>query len=212
MAETPRRREYTRTTLTESDLDADPLRQFRAWHAEAAAAGVLEPDATTLATATADGRPSARVMLLRGVDDRGFVFFTNFESRKGRELAANPLASLVFFWPELERQVRVEGRVERVGEAESLAYFRGRPRGARLGAWASPQSAVVPDREAFEARWRELDRQYPGDDIPLPPHWGGFRLVPEAIEFWQGRPGRLHDRLRYRRDAVGGWVLERLAP
>jgi pyridoxamine 5'-phosphate oxidase len=206
------RTEYTQRILTESAVDGDPIRQFQAWLAEAVAAQLKEPHAMTLATATPDGRPSARMVLLRGVDERGFTFFTNYDSRKGRELEANPLASLVFYWTELERQVRVEGRVGRTTDAESDAYFRGRPAGSKLGAWASRQSAVIAGREVLEEQMRELERRHPDGNIPRPPNWGGFRLAHEVVEFWQGRPSRLHDRLRYRRGDGGAWVIERLSP
>jgi pyridoxamine 5'-phosphate oxidase len=197
--------------LTEADLAADPIQQFRAWFEAALSGGIPEPSATSLATATRDGRPSVRLVLLRGYDERGFVFFTNYESRKGRELEANPQAALVFFWQGLERQVRIEGRVEHVSARESDEYFQTRPPGARLGAWASRQSEVIPDRQALEIQCRELERQFPDGKIPRPAHWGGYRVIPETIEFWQGRPNRLHDRLRYTRQS-NGWLIERLSP
>ena len=166
----------------------------------------------TLATATPDGRPSARMVLLRGADERGFSFFTNYESRKARELEANPFAALVFFWHELERQVRIEGRVERVSAQQSDAYFHSRPKGARIGAWASPQSQVIAGREILDSRYLEFERRHPDETVPRPANWGGYRLVPDSIEFWQGRPNRLHDRLRYTLRPAGSWLIERLAP
>jgi pyridoxamine 5'-phosphate oxidase len=198
--------------LCERDLDADPIAQFRLWLEDARAAGIALPEAMALATASAEGRPTVRHVLLRGLDDRGFVFFTNHESRKGRQLAENPRAALAFLWKELERQVCVTGVVERTGRDESEAYFRTRPREARLAAWTSRQSEVAGSREELEARYRQMQERFPGEDVPLPPHWGGFRLTPETVEFWKGREHRLHDRLRYVRRPEGGWSIERLYP
>ena len=207
------RESYERDALDEDDLPADPFALFETWFEAARAAGTREPNAMTLATATTSGVPSARTVLLKGVD-RGFCFYTNVDSRKGRELVENPRAALVFWWPELERQVRVEGAVERVGDAAADAYFASRPRGSRLGAWASPQSRPVPNRGALETLLREVEQEHDGDDVPRPGFWGGFRVVPDAVEFWQGRQSRLHDRHVYRRDeaAASGWRTERLAP
>ena len=204
------RKDYALRRLEESDADADPLRQFRQWLDEAIRAEVPEPTAMTLATADAAGRPSARVVLLKGVDERGFVFFTNYESRKGAELATRPRAALVFFWKELERQVRIEGDIEKVSAAENDAYYLSRPLGSRIGAWASPQSQGIDSREWLEARVREAEAKH-GDNPQRPSHWGGYRLVPDALEFWQGRQSRLHDRIAYKKEA-GVWVRSRLAP
>lgn len=209
------RRSYRRGRLEPTDLDPDPLRQLRAWLDEAVASGVLEPTAMTLATADAEGRPSARMVLLKGLDEAGLVFYTNYGSRKGRDVAANPRVALLFWWDGLERQVRVEGAAERTSREESEAYFRSRPRGSRLGALVSPQSRPLPDRGELEARLDELSRRYPDDgDIPLPDAWGGYRVRPDAFEFWQGRDDRLHDRVRYEPDEGGaaGWRRFRLAP
>ena len=206
-----RRRDYSREDLAIGHLDPDPIKQFMVWFRAAGAAGPNEPNAMTLATAGEGGRPSARVVLLKDVSRGGFVFYTNYESRKGDDLAENPQAALVFFWPEIERQVRVEGRAERVDRSDSEAYWRTRPRGAQLGAWASDQSRVIAGRPVLDDRFREVAQRYAGVDVPAPPHWGGWRIMPSEIEFWQGRPDRMHDRLIYRR-AEPGWTVERLAP
>ena len=206
------RREYKRHTLSEAEVDRSPIAQFQRWFGEAIAARVPEPNAMILATATAGGRPSARTVLLKGVDERGFVFYTNYESRKGQELAENPWAALVFLWVELERQVRIEGTVGQTTAEESDAYYASRPLGSRVGAWASRQSQVLPSRESLEQRMRELAAEYQQRDVPRPPYWGGYRLRPVAVEFWQGRPSRLHDRVRYRLLDDGTWAIERLSP
>ncbi len=210
---TPQRRDYVLATLLEAEAGRDPIALFRRWFDDAVAARVIEPNAMTLATVGIDGRPSARIVLLKGYDDRGFCFFTNYQSRKGNELAMNPAAALVFFWAELERQVRVEGTAEPTAAEESDAYYASRPIEARLGAWASPQSAVVADRDSLQRSYDDLARRFPDGDPPRPPYWGGYRVVPSAVEFWQGRPGRLHDRLRFDRDdRAARWTVERLAP
>lgn len=201
---------YTFGELNEADVVADPLAQFQTWFDQALTAGVPEPNAMTVASVSADGRPSARMLLLKGVD-HGFVFYTNYTSRKASELDQQGVAALVFYWHSMHRQVRVEGVIERVSEAESDAYFLSRPHGSQLGAWASDQSQVIPDRTILERRVAELAQQYAEQPISRPPQWGGYRLLPDVIEFWQGRPSRLHDRLRYR--LVGQtWLIERLSP
>jgi pyridoxamine 5'-phosphate oxidase len=198
--------------LSEDDVDPDPLVEFRRWYRLAEESGIPQPDAMTLATSTADGAPSARMVLLKGVDDQGFVFFTNYESRKARELAENPRAALILYWVALRRQVRVTGRVEPITPDESEAYFRSRPFGSRLAAWASRQSSLIPDRSVLEDEYRRLEAEYADGDVPLPPYWGGYRVTPDTVEFWMGRENRLHDRLRYRRGDRGEWVIERLSP
>jgi len=206
------RRQYARARLDEAHVSPDPVVEFDRWFSQAREAKVLEPNAMTLATATRDGAPSARIVLLKGYDERGFVFFTDYRSRKGIELEQNPQASLVFFWPELERQVRITGTVERTSAQESEEYFRTRPRGSRLGAWVSHQSRVIPSRAQLESGLRQVKERFPTDEVPLPPYWGGYRLRPQEVEFWQGREDRLHDRIRYLRKKGGGWQLERLSP
>ncbi|MBI3242645.1 MAG: pyridoxamine 5'-phosphate oxidase [Chloroflexi bacterium] len=206
------RKTYSFDGLNESDLAPNPFTQFGKWFQQAVAANLTEPNAMTLATATKDGLPSARMVLLKGFDESGFVFFTNYESQKGRELAENPNAALVFYWAELERQVRMAGPVSKVSLEESVSYFKSRPEGSRLGAWASRQSQVISDREMLEERLKALTVEYQDHEIPLPPFWGGYRLSPRTIEFWQGRPDRLHDRLRYTRHSDNRWLIERLSP
>ncbi|HIK05739.1 MAG TPA: pyridoxamine 5'-phosphate oxidase [Trichormus sp. M33_DOE_039] len=206
------RKDYSLEGLSKNEVDPNPFIQFKKWFEQALAAQLPEPNAMTLATATRDGKPSARMVLLKDFDERGFVFFTNYNSRKGQELTANPQAALVFWWAELERQVRILGRVERVSEAESDYYFESRPANSRLGAWASEQSEVIPSREFLEQRMQELQIKYENQEIPRPPYWGGFRVIPNEIEFWQGRSSRLHDRLLYTSLEDGNWQIERLSP
>jgi pyridoxamine 5'-phosphate oxidase len=215
MAQTPSiadlRQEYARERLDEHDVAHDPIIQFSRWFQEALNSALPEPNAMTLATADGRGHPSARVVLLKGYDERGFVFYTNYDSRKGQDLAVNPNAALLFFWLELERQVRIEGRIEKVSEEESDEYYQIRPLGSRHGAWASPQSRVIPGRDDLEARFEQAIARH-GDSPQRPNHWGGYRMSPHALEFWQGRPSRLHDRVSYTRVAPGRWRIERLAP
>jgi pyridoxamine 5'-phosphate oxidase len=210
------RREYGNRGLDVPDLADDPVTMFRRWLHDTVASGMHEPNAMVVATVSAEGRPSARIVLLKGVDERGFVFYTNYDSRKAHDIDANPAVSLLFPWQELQRQVRVEGTASRVSQEESEAYFASRPRESQLGAWASPQSRVVASRSALDERYGGVLAQFADvDDVPLPPHWGGFRVEPELVEFWQGRKGRMHDRLVYRRaepDAHAPWTVDRLAP
>jgi pyridoxamine 5'-phosphate oxidase len=229
------RREYNLAGLRRTDLDADPIVQFGRWFEQAAGARAsgrvrgtlihlyksllglgsaerIDVNAATLATVASDGRPSARIVLLKGVDARGFIFFTNYDSRKGREIGENPNVALVFYWPDQERQVCIAGEATKIPPSESEAYFNSRPRGSRLAAWASRQSAAIENREVLETRWRELQAKYPGEEVPMPPNWGGFVVAPARIEFWQGRPSRLHDRFRYLKQADGTWLIERLSP
>jgi pyridoxamine 5'-phosphate oxidase len=205
------RTDYRRAALSEADVSADPITQFTVWFNEAVKASVHEPNAMCLATATADGYPSARMVLLKGIDERGFVFYTDYRSRKGRELAENPHASLCFFWGELERQVRVAGAVQRVSRAEAETYFSTRPLPSRIGAWTSHQSSVLPSREALERELETNQSRFVDGIVPLPEHWGGFRVVPHEIEFWQGRASRLHDRIQFTLEG-GAWTRRRLSP
>ncbi|NET53064.1 MAG: pyridoxamine 5'-phosphate oxidase [Merismopedia sp. SIO2A8] len=210
------RKDYRSSTLDRTDVCDDPIKQFQRWWQEVLAANIPEPNGMTLATATPDGHPSARIVLLKGFDQRGFCFFTNYTSRKGNELTANPHAALVFWWEPLERQVRIEGTVEKMATDESDTYFNSRPKGSRIGAWASPQSQVIGDRQVLEESQTALENEYANqDNIPRPPHWGGFRLVPTQVEFWQGRSSRLHDRICYTKKMAAShstWNITRLAP
>ncbi|HEY9821916.1 MAG TPA: pyridoxamine 5'-phosphate oxidase [Candidatus Sericytochromatia bacterium] len=206
------RKEYTLQGLRETDVNPNPFEQFKIWFEQALSAQLPEPNAMTIATATRDGKPHTRIVLLKDYDQRGFVFYTNYESHKGQQLVQNPWGAIAFWWAELERQVRIEGRVEQVSPQEADAYFRSRPKGSQLGAWASNQSQVIDSREVLEQRLQQLKEEYENKDVPRPPHWGGFRVIPDEIEFWQGRPSRLHDRLLYRRGEDGKWTIQRLSP
>ena len=206
------RKDYQLQGLSETDADRNPFKQFQVWFDQALAAQLPEPNAMTVATVTKSGKPRARIVLLKNFDERGFVFYTNYHSHKGQELADNPQAAIAFWWAELERQVRIEGRVLKVSDRESDEYFHSRPFNSRLGAWASEQSQVIESREVLEQRLQDLKNKYENQDIPRPPHWGGFRVIPTAIEFWQGRPSRLHDRLLYSLLDDGSWQIERLSP
>ena len=205
------RKDYSLSGLAEKDLARDPFRQFQKWFQEAEAAKVIEPNAMVVSTVSKSGQPSSRVILLKGVDGRGFVFYTNYESRKGREIEANPRVSLLFPWLALERQVVVEGSVTKISREESEAYFHSRPHASQIGAWASQQSTIISGRSVIEDAAKALEKKYAGQQVPIPPHWGGYRVSPESVEFWQGRRSRLHDRLRYRREK-DAWIVERLSP
>lgn len=206
------RKEYTFRGLSETEAHPNPVEQFTVWFEQAIATQLPEPNAMTIATATANGRPSARIVLLKDYDERGFVFYTNYDSNKGQQLLENPWGAIVFWWAQLERQVRIEGSVEQVSAEEADAYFESRPKGSQLGAWASNQSQVIASREVLEQSLQQLQEKYENQQVPRPPHWGGFRVIPTEIEFWQGRPSRLHDRLIYHRGDDGSWTMQRLSP
>ena len=217
MMEVPRdpaasRYEHVGKGLRRSDLDPDPIKQFSNWFTAAIEAGIRDVNAMSLATAGPDAKPTVRIVLLKGFDQNGFVFFTNYESEKGKQLAANPYAAMAFYWIELDRQIRISGEVEKTSREESQIYFDSRPIGSQLGAWASRQSDVIDGRRVLDARMSEMTERFANKAIPVPPHWGGYRLKPDVFEFWQGRPNRLHDRFRYTRQANGSWLIERLAP
>jgi pyridoxamine 5'-phosphate oxidase len=205
------RKNYTQAGLLETDVVANPIEQFSLWFEQAVNANLLEPNAMTVASVTSEGKPSARIVLLKQFDERGFVFYTNYNSQKGLELQTHPYAALVFLWADLERQIRIEGKTELVTESEATEYFHSRPASSQLGAWASEQSSIIPDRSVLETKLQALEAEYQDREIPKPPHWGGVRVIPQEIEFWQGRPSRLHDRLRYQLVA-GKWQIDRLAP
>ncbi len=207
------RQEYHSEGLEIHDMDASPIRQFHNWFQDVLKADIADPNAMTLSTCTADGRPSCRIVLLKDYTEEGFTFFTNYESKKGREMADNPFVSLNFFWKELHRQIRIEGQVEKLPEEDSRIYFQSRPRGSQIGAWASPQSGFIENRDALDKKVDDVQKRFEGQDVlPLPPFWGGYLVVPDALEFWQGQPSRLHDRFLYERDGDGGWGISRLAP
>jgi pyridoxamine 5'-phosphate oxidase len=209
---TKMRTDYASHGLRRADLHSDPVQQFGAWFAAALAADIRDVNAMSLATATPDGKPSVRIVLLKGFDERGFAFFTNYDSEKGLQLEANPHAALAFYWVKLERQIRISGSVERTSREDSAVYFHSRPVGSQLGAWVSKQSEVIDARQILDSRLKEMTERFEKGEVPLPPHWGGYRVKPERIEFWQGRPNRLHDRFRYSRQADGTWLIDRLAP
>lgn len=204
--------DYQKHSLSENDISKDPFEQFGIWFNEALSAEVLEPNALTLATASKEGIPSARIVLLKGFDEKGFSFYTNYLSKKGKDLAKNPYGSMVFFWPELQRQVRIDGKITKLSKEESEAYFKSRPFESRIGAISSPQSQVIPNRESLEVVYKGMEEKYQGKHVPKPAHWGGYILSPLSIEFWQGRPSRLHDRMKYVLMEKGKWKIERLAP
>ena len=206
------RKEYTFQGLSETDVHPNPFEQFKIWFDQALFAQLPEPNAMTIATATTNGKPSARMVLLKDYDERGFVFYTNYESNKGQQLVENPWGAIAFWWAELERQVRIEGAVEKTSPPESDIYFHSRPQGSQLGAWVSNQSQVIDSREVLERRLQQLKEEYENKEVPRPPNWGGFRVIPTEIEFWQGRPSRLHDRLLYQRSEDGSWRIQRLSP
>ncbi len=207
------RKEYSAHALDISDVEKHPIMQFKKWFEEAMKAEVPEPNAFNLATADKNGKPSARIVLLKSFDENGFIFFTNYNSRKGQEIEENPQAAMAFLWHELQRQVRVEGSIEKISEKESTDYFKSRPKGSQIGAWASPQSQVIPDRQVLKDKVSDLEQEYQDEEtLPKPAHWGGYRIIPNFIEFWQGRPSRLHDRIAYHKNQKGDWNIERLAP